>query len=63
LKARQYLEEIDSHPEVGDLVDCTSLSPRSLFSCFFSLFVLFLSLRVCSAPGRAHGIETVEVAR
>ncbi|GAA5962305.1 hypothetical protein JCM8115_004288 [Rhodotorula mucilaginosa] len=24
LKARQYLEEIDSHPEVGDLVDCTS---------------------------------------
>ncbi|POY72843.1 hypothetical protein BMF94_4098 [Rhodotorula taiwanensis] len=24
LKARAYLEEIDAHPEVGDLVDCTS---------------------------------------
>lgn len=24
IKARQFLEEIDNHPEVGELVDCTS---------------------------------------
>lgn len=24
IKARQFLEEIDTHPEVGGLVDCTS---------------------------------------
>lgn len=64
LKARAFLEEIDSHAEVGDLVDCTSLSPPfSLFVFSLSFRAVSLSLCVCSAPERAHGIDTVEGAR
>ncbi|KWU41678.1 hypothetical protein RHOSPDRAFT_22594, partial [Rhodotorula sp. JG-1b] len=58
LKARAFLEEIDSHPEVGDLVDCTSLSRRSLFSCFYLSFravSLSLSLGSLRAGGGPWG--------
>lgn len=45
MKARAFLEEIDSHPEVGDLVDCTSC-----VFFFSSAFLLLFLPRPHSFP-------------
>jgi hypothetical protein len=46
--ARQFLEEIDNHPAIGGLVDCTSNYVRPRF--LRNSFVAFLRVSLIFAP-------------